>query len=219
MMIMAKKFLNWIDFLMNNQCKIQGENSDGYNGYFKPSQEDYQNEEQIEDSVEVPVIEENTPEPVCDFYYNDKVILLDNGHAKSTPGKRSPKFDDGSQFFEYEFNRDVVKRISCKLNNLGITNHILVPEIEEDIPLSTRAARANKYCCQYGAGNCLFISVHVNAAGNGCDWACGRGWSVYTTKGETNSDKYATVFFEEAQKILPNYNMTLRKDMSDGDPD
>jgi N-acetylmuramoyl-L-alanine amidase len=37
--------------------------------------------------------------------------ILDNGHSKATPGKRSPKLEDGRQFFEYEFNRDIVKRL------------------------------------------------------------------------------------------------------------
>ena len=150
--------------------------------------------------------------------YKKMVILLDNGHAKSTAGKRSPKLPDGTQFFEYEFNRDIVKRIANELGKIGIEYKILVPEEEEDIRLSVRAARANKYCEEYGAGNCFLISVHANAGSNG-EWQSGRGWSVYTTKGETKSDKYATVFFEEAQKILPNYDMTLRAQWGDGDPD
>ena len=147
------------------------------------------------------------------------VILLDNGHAKSTPGKRSPKFEDGSQFFEYEFNRDIVKRIASELSKAGIKYHILVPEITSDISLSTRAARANKYCNQYGKDNCLFISIHVNAAGSGSTWMNGRGWSVYTTKGKTKSDEYATIFFEEAKKLLVPKGYTMRPDNSDGDPD
>ena len=152
--------------------------------------------------------------------YDDTVIILDNGHAKSTPGKRSPIFDDGkTQFFEYEFNRDIVKRISEKLEKLGIKYYIIVPELEEDIKLTKRANRANEICKKYGTGKCLLISVHANAAGNGKTWMKGRGWSVYTTKGVTKSDKIATIFFEEAEKLLPKYNMTLRKDMSDGDPD
>jgi N-acetylmuramoyl-L-alanine amidase len=31
---------------------------------------------------------------------NDLVILLDNGHGKNTPGKRSPKWSDLPQIFE-----------------------------------------------------------------------------------------------------------------------
>ena len=164
--------------------------------------------------------ETNTIEDMSVEKYNDTVIILDNGHAKSTPGKRSPIFDDGkTQFFEYEFNRDIVKRISEKLEKLGIKYYIIVPELEEDIKLTKRANRANEICKKYGAGKCLLISVHANAAGNGKTWMKGRGWSVYTTKGVTKSDKIATIFYEEAEKLLPKYNMTLRKDMSDGDTD
>lgn len=90
------------------------------------------------------------------------VILLDNGHAKNTPGKRSPD----SSFFEYEFNRDIVKRISKKLDNLGIKYHILVPEDIQDITPSMRGDRVNSYCTKHGAGNCLLISVHSNTMGS-----------------------------------------------------
>ena len=143
------------------------------------------------------------------------VILLDNGHARNTPGKRSPD----SSFFEYEFNQDIVKRIASKLDVWGIKYHILVPEDNVDIALSTRAMRANQYCTKYGAKNCLFISVHANAAGNGSSWMKARGWSIYTTKGKTASDSYATIFYEEATKIIPSLGTKLRADMSDGDPD
>lgn len=153
------------------------------------------------------------------WWYNGMVILLDNGHASSTPGKYSPKFPDGTRFYEYQFNRDIVKRIAAGLDELKIKYHILVPEIVDDIGLTARAARANKYAVEYGKDKCLLISVHSNAFGNGNAWTSPRGWSIYTTKGKTKSDEYATIFFEEAARLLPEYGMTLRKDMGDGDPD
>jgi N-acetylmuramoyl-L-alanine amidase len=76
-------------------------------------------------------------------------ILLDNGHAKSTAGKRSPVLDNGTVFYEWEFNRDIVARIAKGLDKLGIKYHILVPEIEKDIALSERANRANQLCKTY----------------------------------------------------------------------
>ena len=145
-------------------------------------------------------------------------VLLDNGHASSTPGKRQ-QLDSGKYFFEYEFNRDVVGRIAQKLDDLGIGYEILVPERDEDIPLSTRAARANSFCEKYGKENCFFISVHSNAYGDGITFTSAKGWSVWTTKGSTPADKYATILFNEAAAILPEYGMTTRSDNSDGDPD
>ena len=39
-------------------------------------------------------------------------ILLDNGHGEETPGKCSPVWPDGSRLREYEFARDIVRRIT-----------------------------------------------------------------------------------------------------------
>lgn len=145
-------------------------------------------------------------------------VLLDNGHASSTPGKRQ-QLENGKYFYEWEFNRDIVRRIALRLDDLGIPYEILVPERDKDVSLSDRAARANSCCSKYGKENCFFISVHSNAYGDGVNFSSAKGWSVWTTKGNTSSDKYATILFDEAEKILPRYKMTTRKDMSDGDPD
>ena len=50
------------------------------------------------------------------------IIILDNGHGMETPGKRSPIWSDRTQLLEYEFNRDVVRRIEAALNERGIAN-------------------------------------------------------------------------------------------------
>lgn len=153
--------------------------------------------------------------------YNGKVVLIDCGHSVATPGKRSPKKVNGERFFEYLSNREIGKMVANKLEKLGIIYHFVLDLDEvEDKSLTGRANTANQYCAKYGTANCIFISIHSNAIGNGEEWRDNaRGWSIYTTKGKTNSDKYATIFFEEAEKLLPKYGMTLRKDMSDGDPD
>lgn len=161
------------------------------------------------------VLSSTTPEVV---YNADMVMLLDNGHASTTPGKRSPVWEDGYQFFEYEFNRDIVARIAKELDKLEIKYHIITPEVDVDVKLSERAKRVNAYCKQYGKNNCFLISVHANASGKG-DWMKARGWSAFTTKGKTKSDEYATILYEEAERLLPRFNMSIRKDMSDGDPD
>ena len=208
-----KMIIDWLSFILNSK-NITSEPVLVDNGD-KDEQETIDIVEPVEDPEEEPVSE---PEIKKEEYKN-MVIILDNGHAKSTPGKRSPVLPDGSQFFEYEFSRDIVRRIAEKLDVLGIQYRIIVPEVNEDIGLSKRAARANAICDEFGAGNCFFISIHANAAGNGTAWMNARGWSIYTTKGNTNSDKYATIVFEEANKMLPNFNISLRRDMTDGDPD
>ena len=92
---------------------------------------------------------------------------LDNGHGKSTPGKRSPIFSNGQQFFEYEFDRDIVARIMQGLDALGISYHEICPEVETDVPLKTRVARANDLDSALPK---VFLSVHANAFGNGSNW-------------------------------------------------
>jgi N-acetylmuramoyl-L-alanine amidase len=167
------------------------------------------------ETVEEPIIVVPMPKPYEGINFH---VLLDNGHASSTPGKRQ-LLEDGSYFFEYEFNRDVVQRIARKLDNLGIPYDIIVPEVEKDIALSERAARANSLCSKYGTANCFFISVHSNAFGDGKTFTDAKGWSVWTTKGPTKSDEYATIMFNTASDILPKYDMTTRSQMTDGDPD
>lgn len=47
-------------------------------------------------------------------------IILDAGHGKSTPGKRSPLLEDGTRFFEWEFNRKLSNAIKSECDKLGI---------------------------------------------------------------------------------------------------
>lgn len=145
------------------------------------------------------------------------IIVLDCGHSLTTQGKRSPDH----KFHEYEYNRIIGKRVADKLKEMGIEYCFTYP-IEEgyDLSLTSRANVANKVAKEKGANNVLLISIHSNAAGNGTKWMNAKGWSIYTTKGVTKSDKYATIFWEEAEKVCKKYGRTIRKDTySDGDPD
>lgn len=138
--------------------------------------------------------------------------LLDNGHGGiidgvyQTQGKRSPVWPDGRQLFEGEFNRAVVKYIKKYLDILEIDNIIIVPELK-DISLSERVRRINEYCKQYV---CKLLSIHANAGG-------GNGWEVFTSLGETRSDKMATVFMDKMKVFYPNKK--FRIDLTDGDID
>lgn len=138
------------------------------------------------------------------------IVLLDNGHGKETAGKRSPIWSDGSQLFEWEFNRDIVRRIAEKLQADGVPYRILVPE-ENDISLSERVKRANEIAKENN-GKVYVLSVHANAGG-------GTGWEVYTSPGETKADAIATVFAEEAQRVFVPDGWRMRFDYADGDPD
>nr|DAQ41433.1 MAG TPA: Cell wall hydrolase autolysin [Caudoviricetes sp.] len=133
--------------------------------------------------------------------------LLDNGHGVNCAGKRSPIWADGSQLFEWEFNRDIVRRIAAKLDDLAIRYEILTPETN-DVSLQERCRRANLYQQMYN--NCVLFSIHGNAGG-------GTGWECYTSKGTTKADEIATLLYSEAEKEFTGWK--TRKDYIDGDAD
>ena len=139
-------------------------------------------------------------------------IFIDNGHGLMTAGKRSP---DG-QFREPFYNREIARRVVSDLRDRGLDAELLVPE-DDDISLSERVRRVNTACFLLGKQNIILVSIHVNAAGNGSKWLNATGWSVYTCKGQTASDKLAECLCQAAIKNFPGHR--IRTDMSDGDMD
>ena len=60
-------------------------------------------------------------------------VLLDNGHGNNTPGKRSPKLSNGSQFFEWQFTREVVDALYERLKTARIFMIALAVDSKLDI--------------------------------------------------------------------------------------
>lgn len=69
-----------------------------------------------------------------------------------------PHLGDGSQLLEWEFNRDIVRRIAAMLKAEGIKFEILVPE-DNDVSLPERCRRANVIHADCG-NNAVLFSVH-----------------------------------------------------------
>ena len=152
---------------------------------------------------------------------SEYVWILDNGHGGiidgvyQTAGKRSPKWEDGTQLFEGEFNRAVVKRIVklCEAEGIECINLV---DTEEDLSLRWRTDKANdiyRERQQTDGKKCIYVSVHAN----GFNKESAHGWSVYTTEGETKSDKIAQILYEKAKAEFPTHKM--RVDTRDGDAD
>lgn len=124
------------------------------------------------------------------------ICILDAGHGCNTLGKCSPD----KRLLEYEWARDMVKRIASKLQAKGVQVHILVPEIT-DVKLGVRTHRVNALCKQHGAKNCLLVSVHNNAAGSDGKWHDATGWSGFVApKCSANSKRLAQLLYAEAAK-------------------
>lgn len=139
-------------------------------------------------------------------------VLIDNGHGIDTPGKRSP---DG-KFREYLWNREVAQLVLEGLLEMGVDAQLVVRETN-DVSLRNRVNRINTICNQLGASNVLLISIHSNAMGNGSAWMNAKGWSAYTTKGNTKSDLVAECLYDAFEEEFKERR--IRKDMSDGDRD
>jgi N-acetylmuramoyl-L-alanine amidase len=67
---------------------------------------------------------------------------------------------------------------------------------------------------------CILLSFHSNANGmimKGIGDSA-KGWSVWTTRGNTESDRFASIWFEKTKAMVGN-QITYREDRSDGDAD
>ena len=143
--------------------------------------------------------------------------LIDPGHGgvidgvPQTKGKRSPIWNDGRQYFEGEGNRQIAAKIINLCKSYGI-EAIDIVNSDKDIKLSTRVSRANKLHTENGK-RCIYVSVHSDAFSK----ESAHGWSVYTSVGQTKSDKVATIFQKFAKEMFPEMN--FRTDDKDGDPD
>ncbi|MFR8207409.1 MAG: N-acetylmuramoyl-L-alanine amidase [Alphaproteobacteria bacterium] len=119
------------------------------------------------------------------------VILRRTDTARKPPGN-VPRFGATvPNCYEWEFNRDIVRRIAAMLKADGVKFEILVPE-ETDVSLPERCRRANVIHADCG-NNAVLFSVHGNAGG-------GTGWECYTSVGQTKADAIATVLCNEAEK-------------------
>lgn len=165
---------------------------------------------------------------------NDIHIILNYGHSNLTSGKRSPLYSTLSKseqdyfkkhpefgkdrYYEWASNRVIGKQIAETLKKRKWNVHEIYPVDGKDMSLSTIVAKTNEICKKYGTGNCIFISIHSDAAGNG-GWLNGRGWAAWTTKGQTRSDKLASYLYKYADIEFKNDGQKVRKETSDKDPD
>lgn len=136
-------------------------------------------------------------------------VILDNGHGSDTPGKCSPD----KRLYEWSWNRDIVSRISEKLNELNIPNEILVTE-DFDVPLNERVNRANKMSLMAKKQGLepILISIHINASGNG-GWKSANGWSVWVSNNSSiKSREFAQILYAEAEKLGLKGNRSTPKE-------
>lgn len=144
-----------------------------------------------------------------------KTIILGTAHLKSTPGKCSPD----KKFFEYKYSRDIVSAVYAILKDLGYQVYVDIKE--DDLKLNQNQELAKRVefvnSLHKKCKNCIYVSIHVNAASSDGKWHTATGWEIYTSPGNTKADKLATYIYNAAKDNLKGKK--LRTDYSDGDPD
>lgn len=125
-----------------------------------------------------------------------------------TKGKRSPDWEKGV-YYEGIGNRDFAHNVCRELNFDGLPT-IAPFQADWDFPINFKANIINQYTINYDV---IAIEIHSDAF----QINKGNGISAFTTKGNTKSDKLASLFINEAKLILPKEK--FRTDYSDGDSD
>ena len=152
-------------------------------------------------------------------------IILDCGHGMNdtTKGKYSPMLDSSefnlrdvtvyqNRFREGNFNRLIGQRLERMLKDAGFEVHI-VNDSYKDNSLKDRVNKANQIATKYGKDNCIYISIHSNAAGNGIAWNNATGVSVHCCrKSSEKSKRLARLIYKNILDKGYNGNRSIPKD-------
>lgn len=138
--------------------------------------------------------------------------ILDAGHGgmdekgyRTAPAKMH-KFPDFT-IYEGVVNRNITNYVKDALKALEI-DFALVADPIEDTSLHNRVNTADAVYAK--DKRAIYLSIHSNAGG-------GSGFEIFTSPGQSKSDKIANIFCGVYQKRFPNY--PFRSDKSDGDAD
>ena len=156
----------------------------------------------IEEPVIVPPV---PPDPEEGGYRPRYLWCLDNGHGKLTAGKRSPILSSGNRFYEYEFNRIIVKGLIEELKKRGVQYYNVVPETNVDNFLKGRVLRANNKPSPLPK---IYLSIHSNAGpGN---WTSAKGLETWHYYRSPSGAKLAAVFQKKLVENLDWFNRGIK---------
>ena len=122
-------------------------------------------------------------------------VILGTAHGSNVGGKCSPD----KSIREYQWSREMCLMIKERLDELNIDCVIDILEPVEK-SLNYRAQLVNKIVRESN-DDCIYISVHLNAAGNDGKWHTASGWTVYVyNKCSAKSKALALSLFDVAEE-------------------
>lgn len=142
-----------------------------------------------------------------------KLWLIDAGHGGMIKGTYTTapnkmfKHINGEIAYEGVINR-TLKNYLIEINKALGLSYVDVSASEEDLSLTSRVKYANLLHAEYK--NCVYLSLHSNAGK-------GTGYEIFTSPGEDESDKHATLLMDKISKAFPVFK--VRHDYTDGDID
>lgn len=126
-----------------------------------------------------------------------KTVIIGTAHGVNTPGKHSPD----KRLREYKYSREICKMVQSALTAKGV-KAIIDIEGETESSLNGRVSLVNSLVAKHGgASNCVYVSIHNNAAGANGKWHSARGFCVFVApNASSNSKRLATLFHKNALK-------------------
>ena len=145
-------------------------------------------------------------------------------HIDETAGKCSPD----KSFREAVYGREIVKEVRDTLIKMGYNAGIdyeplkgkpewisKSQDTQQKRELNYRVNVVNSLCKKWGTDNVIYVSIHVDAA-PGKGWSTAGGWTAYTTRGTTKSDKLAECLYDAAERHLAGYASYMRVKQKSG---
>ena len=122
-------------------------------------------------------------------------VILGTAHGSNVGGKCAPD----KSIREYIWSREMCLMIKERLDELNIDCVIDILEPVEK-SLNYRAQLVNKIVRESN-DDCIYISVHLNAAGGDGKWHNASGWTVYVyNKASQKSKNLALTLFDIAEE-------------------
>lgn len=154
----------------------------------------------------------------------DVVIIFGTAHLDEILGKKSP---DG-RLRECVYSREVIAEMKPKLEACGYNVFVDYEPLGKSAKmtgsgslqsreLAYRVRVVNDLCAKFGKDRCLYVSVHVNAAGADGKWHGAGGWCCYTSKGKTKADNLAECMYDAAFPNLKEYVSIMDEGKRRGD--